>query len=70
VVRLTRIPGVGKKTAERMVVELRDKLDFLPAGDGKKPAAAPAMSALEQDVLSASSIWAANGTRQRRLWPS
>src|ERR1700738_2012466 len=24
-VRLTRIPGVGKKTAERMVVELRDK---------------------------------------------
>jgi Holliday junction DNA helicase RuvA len=25
-VRLTRIPGVGRKTAERMVVELRDKL--------------------------------------------
>src|SRR5208337_3924585 len=25
--RLTRIPGVGKKTAERMCVELRDKLD-------------------------------------------
>ena len=26
IARLTRIPGVGKKTAERMVVELRDKL--------------------------------------------
>ncbi len=26
VVRLTRIPGIGKKTAERMVLELRDKL--------------------------------------------
>jgi len=25
-VRLTRIPGIGKKTAERMVLELRDKL--------------------------------------------
>lgn len=46
--RLTRIPGVGKKTAERMCVELRDKLD----GFGE---AAPAskMSALEEDVVSA-----------------
>ncbi len=29
VTRLTRIPGVGKKTAERMVVELRDALQAL-----------------------------------------
>ena len=29
---LTRIPGIGKKTAERMVVELRDRVDGL--GDG------------------------------------
>jgi Holliday junction DNA helicase RuvA len=29
IVRLTRIPGVGKKTAERMVVELRDKLSAM-----------------------------------------
>jgi Holliday junction DNA helicase RuvA len=27
VVALTRIPGIGKKTAERMVVELRDRVD-------------------------------------------
>lgn len=27
VVRLTRVPGIGKKTAERMIIELRDKLD-------------------------------------------
>jgi holliday junction DNA helicase RuvA len=50
VARLTRIPGIGKKTAERMVLELRDKLP--PATSGAPPAA-PAMSAVEEDVLSA-----------------
>src|SRR5690348_1474683 len=33
--RLVRIPGIGKKTAERMVLELRDKL---PAISGDEPA--------------------------------
>jgi holliday junction DNA helicase RuvA len=50
VARLTRIPGIGKKTAERMVLELRDKLP--PAGPTAAPAA-PAMNATEEDVLSA-----------------
>jgi holliday junction DNA helicase RuvA len=50
--RLVRIPGVGKKTAERMVLELRDKL---PAVTGEEPvvAAAEALAPVEQDVLSA-----------------
>jgi Holliday junction DNA helicase RuvA len=50
VARLTRIPGIGKKTAERMVLELRDKLPEVG------PAAAPAATAFspaEDDVLSA-----------------
>jgi holliday junction DNA helicase RuvA len=46
---LTRIPGIGKKTAERMVLELRDKLE----GFGVAPAAAAAMSPVEEDVVSA-----------------
>ncbi len=28
--RLTKLPGVGKKTAERLIIEMRDKLDGLP----------------------------------------
>lgn len=50
VARLTRIPGIGKKTAERMVLELRDKLP--QAGPAAAPAT-PVMTAIEEDVLSA-----------------
>ena len=48
--RLTRIPGVGKKTAERIVVELKDKLEAV-AVEAEKPAASP--SGIEADVVSA-----------------
>ncbi len=46
--RLTRIPGVGRKTAERLLLELKGKLaDALPAG----PAATPA--GIQADALHA-----------------
>jgi len=48
--RLVRIPGVGKKTAERMVLELRDKL---PASSAEEAEPAAALSPIDQDVLSA-----------------
>jgi Holliday junction DNA helicase RuvA len=50
VARLTRIPGIGKKTAERMVLELRDKL---PPAAGTATTTISVMSAIEEDVLSA-----------------
>jgi len=50
VARLTRIPGIGKKTAERMVLELRDKLP--EAGPAATPMDTP-LSPIEDDVLSA-----------------
>jgi Holliday junction DNA helicase RuvA len=53
--RLVRIPGIGKKTAERMVLELKDKLTAVDAIGKATPAAesGPSYSTLERDVLSA-----------------
>jgi Holliday junction DNA helicase RuvA len=47
--QLTRIPGVGKKLAERLVVELKDKLDDFAAA----PAASAVQGPAAEDVLSA-----------------
>ena len=49
--RLTKIPGVGRKTAERMVVELKDKLESVTVEAEKPTPSSPA--GVEADVKSA-----------------
>jgi holliday junction DNA helicase RuvA len=49
--RLTKIPGVGRKTGERMVVELKDKLEAVVIEAERPTASSPA--GVEADVVSA-----------------
>jgi Holliday junction DNA helicase RuvA len=50
--QLTKIPGVGKKTAERMVLELRDKLGSIGAPARPAPSQNN-FNAIEEDTISA-----------------
>ena len=52
VARLTAIPGVGKKTSERIVLELKDRLPRAPLADGASDGAAET-TPVREDVLSA-----------------
>ena len=52
VARLTRIPGVGKKTAERIGLELKDRLPAAASPHGARPDE-PEENSLRDDLLSA-----------------
>jgi Holliday junction DNA helicase RuvA len=53
---LVRVPGIGKKTAERLVLELKEKLDIIsgsPSAASGAPKSKSSFSADEEDVISA-----------------
>ena len=56
---LVRVPGIGKKTAERIVLELREKLEIGAPAPGPAPVK-PAHSPEEEDVISALLNFGAN----------
>jgi len=51
--RLTAIPGVGKKTSERIVLELKDRLPRAPVAAATAGAASPDAPVMRDDVVSA-----------------
>jgi len=53
VARLTRIPGIGRKTAERIVLELKDRLADVAASDAGASVDAPHGDRLRDDLVSA-----------------
>ena len=50
VAMLTRLPGVGKKTAERLIIEMRDKLDDLAPSGGDVSNVASGQSIVSEAV--------------------
>jgi Holliday junction DNA helicase RuvA len=53
VARLTAIPGIGKKTAERIGLELKDRLPLALQAAGQPPVSAAPGDQLREDLLSA-----------------
>lgn len=66
---LSRIPGIGKKTAERIALELADKLDAFESLEERRP---PVIAVREEVILALTSLGmtrgAAEGALDRMEW--
>lgn len=52
-VALTKVPGIGKKTAERLVVEMQDKVDTLAGGSVQPGISSPDTESVKSQALDA-----------------
>ena len=50
VAMLTRLPGVGKKTAERLIIEMRDKVDVVASADPLQQTGTSSPSAVSEAI--------------------
>lgn len=70
VTSLTRVPGVGKKTAERLLVELRDRLEKIEGAPASLPgsaAVAPAPDAAQDAVAALEALGYRNRDAQQAV---
>jgi Holliday junction DNA helicase RuvA len=61
---LSRIPGIGKKTAERIAMELADKLDAFETAEERKP---PVLALREEVLLALTSLGMTRGAAESAL---
>jgi len=61
---LSRIPGIGKKTAERIAMELKDKLDAFDTPEERK---APRIAVREEVLLALTSLGMSRGAAESAL---
>lgn len=64
---LTSIPGIGKKTAERLIIELRDRLKNLALAPAETAAAAPPLPVIEEAVLALVSLGYVRASAEKAL---
>ncbi len=61
---LSKIPGIGKKTAERIAMELADKLDAFESVEERRP---PALAVREEVLLALTSLGMTRGAAESAL---
>ena len=69
VARLTAIPGVGKKTSERIVLELKDRLPRARVVETADGVAAPAARPIAQFIPPSRCFWSRSSFHVSRKWP-